>query len=289
MKLGRWSTTAGSNNQTPPDGWPEGMAPSAVNDAAREMMASIRTVFNDPQYFDQDLTPTFINTTSFSVAGDQTSAIHAGRRLKIFDATAGVATVIYATVLTASFTAVTTISVSADGGQLSSSLSSFAIAILSNTNNSLPRGVAQFSASALGTENLTVAGTMSVSGASVLKGALSVGGAVNFAGTLSISGTAVAANIAKVWGFFFLSAGGLANGASFNINSISRSATGTVKMTFTTALLDATYAPLISTYGGGATTSPSNLSREASTCKFTIRNNNNSAVDEVFFSIACYR
>lgn len=138
MKLGRWSTTAGNNNTTPPDGWPEGQAPSTVNDCAREMMAAIRTAFADLQFFDQDLTPTYVSATQFSVAGDQTSAIHAGRRLKIYDATATVATTIYATVTTASFTAVTNIHISADAGQLTSSLSSFAMAILSSNNHSLP-------------------------------------------------------------------------------------------------------------------------------------------------------
>jgi len=39
--ISTWSTTAGSNNATPPDGWPENMSPSAVNDSARENMAAI--------------------------------------------------------------------------------------------------------------------------------------------------------------------------------------------------------------------------------------------------------
>lgn len=138
-KVGSWSTTAGSNNSTPPDGWPEGQAPSTVNDCAREMMAALRTVFNDSQFVDQNLTPTYVSATQFSVTGNQTSAIHAGRRLKIFDATAGVATVLYATVTTASFTAVTNIHVTADAGQLTSSLSSFAMSILSSSNNSIPQ------------------------------------------------------------------------------------------------------------------------------------------------------
>src|SRR5574339_279405 len=130
-KVGSWSTTAGSNNTTPPDGWPEGQAPSTVNDCAREMMAQIRTVFNDAQFFDPNLTPTYISATSFSVASDQTSAIHAGRRLKLFDG----ASVIYATVVTASFTAVTTINISADDAEsLTSSLSSFAISIIARRN-----------------------------------------------------------------------------------------------------------------------------------------------------------
>lgn len=38
-----WSTTAANNNSAAPDGAPEGMAPSAVNDTMREMMAQIKT------------------------------------------------------------------------------------------------------------------------------------------------------------------------------------------------------------------------------------------------------
>ena len=36
-----WSTTAASNNSSPPDGFPEGMLPSTVNNSARENMAAI--------------------------------------------------------------------------------------------------------------------------------------------------------------------------------------------------------------------------------------------------------
>ena len=46
-KISTWSTTAASNNSTAPDGWPEGMPPSGVNNSAREMMAQIRDVWND--------------------------------------------------------------------------------------------------------------------------------------------------------------------------------------------------------------------------------------------------
>lgn len=37
-----WSETDASNNQAAPDGWPEGMAPSDVNNAARTMMGAIK-------------------------------------------------------------------------------------------------------------------------------------------------------------------------------------------------------------------------------------------------------
>lgn len=38
----QWSTTAGNNTSASPDGFPENMAPSGVNDSARELMAQVR-------------------------------------------------------------------------------------------------------------------------------------------------------------------------------------------------------------------------------------------------------
>ena len=40
-EIREWSVTAAQNNETPPDGFPENMAYSAVNNAAREVMAAI--------------------------------------------------------------------------------------------------------------------------------------------------------------------------------------------------------------------------------------------------------
>lgn len=45
--VSEWSVTAGLNNSSPPDGWPEGMARSAVNDCAREMMAALARWYKD--------------------------------------------------------------------------------------------------------------------------------------------------------------------------------------------------------------------------------------------------
>src|SRR3990167_2953323 len=41
----QWSTTAASNNDGSPDGWPENMAPSGVNVSARENMAAIAELY----------------------------------------------------------------------------------------------------------------------------------------------------------------------------------------------------------------------------------------------------
>src|SRR4030095_7050830 len=37
-----WDPTDNANTAAPPDGWPEGMQPSAVNDTARMMMGALR-------------------------------------------------------------------------------------------------------------------------------------------------------------------------------------------------------------------------------------------------------
>lgn len=45
--VSQWSTAAAGNNSAPPDGFPEGMAPSTVNDAAREVMAAVARQYKD--------------------------------------------------------------------------------------------------------------------------------------------------------------------------------------------------------------------------------------------------
>lgn len=45
--ISQYSTTAANNNSAAPDGFPEGMAPSGVNDAARELMAALAKWYSD--------------------------------------------------------------------------------------------------------------------------------------------------------------------------------------------------------------------------------------------------
>lgn len=42
-----WSITAASNNSASPDGFPEGMPPSALNDSAREVMAAVARYYRE--------------------------------------------------------------------------------------------------------------------------------------------------------------------------------------------------------------------------------------------------
>lgn len=253
------------------------------------MMASIRTVFEDPQYVDQDFTPTFITASSFSVPGNQTSAVHIGRRLKCFDATAGVQQVIYGTVVSVSFTAVTTIHIEADAGSLTSSLSSFGISIIANTpNNCLPRNAVLTVSSLAVNGSMSISGSIAVTGLAV-SGTATVSGNVFIGGTLSVSATAVAAqfnsgNTPKAWAQFLLTAAPTVV-KSFNIASISRSAAGIFRATFSNALTDASYSYVMSLQGVRFATK---LSATSTTFKFTAQNVNGSAVDDTNMCIVFF-
>src|SRR5882672_5067397 len=132
-KVGSWSITPASNNATPPDGWPEGQAPSTVNDCAREMMAQIRIMINDLGFVDLGMVPTRTASNTFTVTGNQTSFLDIGRRVKAFDAST-----LYGSVISSSFTTNTGITLRMDSGILTTSLSSFAIGTISPTNPAIP-------------------------------------------------------------------------------------------------------------------------------------------------------
>lgn len=128
--LKNWSTTPASNNSASPNGAPEGMAPSAVNDIIRQQMADHRTQWQDAEWFDWGHVPTRTGNAVFTVPTDLTAVYTANRRLKCSDAST-----IYASILSSSYTAVTTITVVTDSGNLSASLTAVAVGIFTNGNS----------------------------------------------------------------------------------------------------------------------------------------------------------
>src|SRR4051812_26090014 len=88
-----WSTTAASNNASPPDGAPEGMAAGTVNNTIRQLMASVRTWYEDAQWVNLGLTPTRVDADTFSLVGDVTATFHVGRRVKVTGSATGFATI----------------------------------------------------------------------------------------------------------------------------------------------------------------------------------------------------
>ncbi len=82
-RISTWSKTAASNTQTPPDGAPEGMAPSTVNDTMREMMAQVKTSLAMIEWFDDGDDYTKKAANKVKVSGTHTTTYHAGRRVLV--------------------------------------------------------------------------------------------------------------------------------------------------------------------------------------------------------------
>lgn len=86
------------------------------------------------QWTASGLTPTYINATSFSLEGDQTSTFHVNRRVK----TTNSGGTIYSTISAVAYTSLTTVTVVNDSGTLDAGLSDVDYGFLSATNISIP-------------------------------------------------------------------------------------------------------------------------------------------------------
>lgn len=113
-----WSTTAASNNAASPDGYPEGMAPSAVNNSDRETMAGVRSFYDSIEWRAWGHTISYVAATQFGTAGgdgDTTGIYHVGRRVHANGATTGD---IYGTIAASAHSGTTTVTVAWDSGSL---------------------------------------------------------------------------------------------------------------------------------------------------------------------------
>jgi hypothetical protein len=88
----RWSSSAGANNASPPDGAPEGMAQKDFNDTLREVMAAVRRWEADPEWQDFNvpigtgaaLVVSRVSASVVRVAGADLTLIYvAGRRIRV--------------------------------------------------------------------------------------------------------------------------------------------------------------------------------------------------------------
>lgn len=92
-KLKLWSATPGSNNSAAPNGWPEGMAPSDVNNTARQDRASIREWYEDAEWIERGDSIESASGSQIVFTGD-TSAVHRVGRSVRSDGTIGVITAV---------------------------------------------------------------------------------------------------------------------------------------------------------------------------------------------------
>jgi len=123
-----------------PEGWPEGQAPSTVNNCARQMMATIRTQWNDAAWFNWGFTVSRVSGNSFLVTSATNSTVTlpaafvANARLKLYDSTT-----LYGTITTVSASAASTlVTFDPDAFSLTASFSSVANSIIPPDNTPIP-------------------------------------------------------------------------------------------------------------------------------------------------------
>lgn len=114
--------------------FPEGMAPSAVNDGMRAVQKDIRDWYTDAEWANLGDTPSRASASTFKVTGDVTTRYPVNSRLKLYDATT-----LYGVVTAIAYSAPdTTVTVGTDSGSLTTSLTSVARSIISPSNISIP-------------------------------------------------------------------------------------------------------------------------------------------------------
>lgn len=198
MALRQWSQTASGNASVAGINWSEGQAPSTVNNSAREMEAQVRQQYTPAQWHWVEIsnTASVATQTTFKVSTDLTSAFHANRRVRL----SGGSTTRYASVVSSSFTAETTVTVTVDSGSLSAS---HTIAAMGPAATSSPvGGFAPTTATASFTSDVQIAGHLfasatasfgsdvTVAGHLAVSATASFVGAVTMAATLGVSATA---------------------------------------------------------------------------------------------------
>ena len=146
--IGKYDTTAGNNSATSTGSVSvaEGMLPSNINNAFRDLMADIRQFYNSVEWIEYGdgagtYTPAYASSTSFTIAGvNVTSVYHVGRRVKVVASTPGT---IYGSITAVAFSTNTTVTVAWDSGSLSDeSITSVHIGAISASNTSLPETTA---------------------------------------------------------------------------------------------------------------------------------------------------
>ena len=142
--IGKYDTTAGNNSATSTGSVSvaEGMLPSNINNAFRDIMADIRQFYNSAEWIEYGdgagtYTPAYASSTSFTIAGvNVTSVYHVGRRVKLVASTPGT---IYGSITAVAFSTNTTVTVAWDSGSLSDeAITSVHIGITSASNTSMP-------------------------------------------------------------------------------------------------------------------------------------------------------
>lgn len=163
-KLSGYSTTPGDNNDAVPDGWPEGMLPSDVNNCAREMMARVREWYEDAVWIDLGHTIVSATASTIVVSGDQTAFYTAGRALRA-DGTD------YGYISSSTYGAPNT-TINVTGFSVSGTPTTVEVSLVT-AGRELPQNLTVSALTATGT--VTISGGLSVTGQAAFSGTLTVG------------------------------------------------------------------------------------------------------------------
>ena len=210
------------------------------------------------QWVASGLTPTYISATSFTLAGDQTSTFHVGRRLQS-TTTAGT---IYSKITATAYTTLTTVTISNDSGVLDSGFSAVNYGLLTATNPSVPSTYAKSGANSDLTSltGLTTPLSVAQGGTGVSAGAVIIGASREEMEAAASTALAVTPGMlqyhpgaAKAWVLFDgKSAGTVTNNGSYNVASLTDLGTGNYRVNLTTAFSSTNFvAAALSRAGAG--------------------------------------
>jgi hypothetical protein len=145
--ISTWSPVDANNNQNPPDGWPEGQAPSTVNNCARADKGAVRRWYEEAQWLNYGFSVSREAADKFSVASATSTAVawyEVGRRIRFRESSSGVEGFGEVTEASVSGTS-TNVTVSFDSSaSLTSSLSAVDVGILTAINNAGFKGVVRY-------------------------------------------------------------------------------------------------------------------------------------------------
>lgn len=115
--ISQWSPESGSefNNAAPPNGAPEGMQPSGVNDVMREIMAAVRRQWQQAEWFEYGHEINRTSGTTFNIVGDQTAVYIVGRRVRVRGLATGT---LLGTVTNSQYSVVTSVTITPDSGTI---------------------------------------------------------------------------------------------------------------------------------------------------------------------------
>ena len=133
--ISTWSPNAVDNQAPSPDGYPEGMAPGAVNDSDRETMAALRRQHEQSEWIDYGDSVTRTGNTSFTVNGvNATDRFTPERRVRCTDA----GSYRYGDIVDSTYSAPdTVVNVTLDSGSLTANLTAVAYGDTNPTDSSL--------------------------------------------------------------------------------------------------------------------------------------------------------